>query len=965
MAYFIVIGTNNDVECVVDEIKNAHLQRNVVTSGCIHTEGDDKYYRWDVYNEQGRKIIENDDPITLHDALTNQIAHFRTLLPDDVVPNVFLISSCFDSGESDSLLTMYEELCQIGGATLGGLHVDIVLVGYDLSKSDDVTKRPHWRMLESLRGLGVQNRFHTNVLYLNNIDYMGAATNVDSRLLGRFLCHWSNMVSTSGYDPKSTVLSKVYSIGMSEYQYDFRDLNDFFKLSAEERLLDRTLNSEPSPATQTLLDYNYYKRIDLALPWLDGLCTIQDAWSSYCSTPWDPSRCLADNPYSVSRQEQEIAAYLNSFLALYVAQEERIISDLNTTIVRLQSEQSALAESLSVEEGAPLSAESLEVQGRILQLQDEINSLYTRVKVHRENITNNTYSDADAFHTNYGTSENITEEDELRYASNYARVGSLIEYLKSNEGINVMRTAVERATLGDQLPQPYPAMALANVGRAVPNELSQEQTPSLSAADEGNMEELAQRTGCLTWFIGLFKSEPETNSAPVIQTFNASSPITSETRISLIEGLNRSVAELRRVDEIRDWWRTLCRLVDKYKARRAECILQMDGETNINGDRIDGREGYLPKSYRKSVSLIDMDKVRMFREGDPYYRSMIGRFMDRWFDSTIPETSRMTMPELIKHQVLDPLVGKFHTLSWDGSNPFVNEQISDREMHAYIDHCIRHSKPFVEYVRIQETNLSSNLNIAFYSNCPNIPDDANVFRNRYEVPVESINPVFQKDFLNSLCVVQVLDIPEHIDALKDFKPRRDAELSRLRSDITAEITSIVGKADTVEAKARVIYDWICDNIVYDTTMQIFDAETCWRTRRGVCKAYCELFCYMAESVGLTADIVSGKTKTPKGTVATDSHAWIFVYTNAYDGLLIDPTWGAGSVCDGKFVKNEDNSTWFNVSPYWMAFSHFPDQKYWTKLDIDITETQFRALPYHLPSNDNDGKDVLFETLAHL
>ena len=962
MAYFIVIGTNNDVECVVDEIKNSHLQHNVVTSGCVRTEGETKYYHWDVFNEQGHRINENNDPGALHDALTNQIAHFRTLIPDNVVPNVFIISRCFDADEGETLHMVYEELCQIGGATLGGLLVDVVLVGYDLNKPEDVTQRPHWRVLESLRGLGVQHRFHTNILYLNNMDYMGAATNVDSQLLGRFLCNWSKMVSSGGHDPKATVNSKVYSIGMSEYQYDFRDLNDFFKLSAEERLLDRTLNSEPSPATRTLLNYNYYKKIDLSLPWLDGLCAIQDSWNSYCSTPWNPSRTLADNPYSVSRQEQEIASYLNLFLRMYIAQESRAITSLNSSIARLQSEQNILAESISESGEDSDPAELIEIQGRIFQLQEEINELQTRIKVHRENIANNTYSDADAFHTNFGTTESITEEEELRYASNYARVGSLIEYLKSSEGINIMRKAVERATMQDELPQPYPSMALANMGRAVPQEVASDQIPGLPVSNEVNHEELAQRSGCLAWFAELFKSGNEANSVVVAPQSEVTTPISEETRVYLNEAIYRSVSELKRVDDIREWWRALCRLVEKHKARRAECILKMDGEKNLNGDYLAGREGYCPNFHRKSVSIIEMDKVRAFRDGNPYYKTMIGKFLDRWFDSTMPESSRMTMPQLIKHQVLDPLVGKYHTLTWDGSNPFVTEEISDSQMHEYIELCIRHSKPFVEYVRIQDTNISSNLNIGFYSNNPNIPDEANVFRNKYELSVDSINPVFLKDFVNSLCVVQVLDIPQHIDSLKDFKPRRDAELSRLRSDITSVATSIIGNAETVEDKAEAIYKWICDNIVYDTTMQIFDVETCWRTRRGVCRAYCELFCYMAESVGLTADIVTGVTKSSDGVISTEKHAWIFVYIGAYDGLLIDPTWGAGSVCDGRFVKKEDNSTWFNVSPYWMVFSHYPDQEYWTKLDIGLTEAQFRALPYHSPSNDSDGKDVLFEKM---
>ena len=969
MAYFIVIGTNNDVKGVVDEIKHAHLQHNVITSGCIHSEGEDKYYHWDVFNEQGHKTKENNEPIALHDALTNQIAHFKTLLPDDVIPNVFILSKCFDAEESDTLHMVYEELCQIGGATLCGIQVDIVLIGYDLKRSDDVTQRPHWRVLESLRGLAVQNHFHTNILYINNMDYMGAATNVDSRVLGKFLCHWSKMVCSGGYDPKATVNSNVYSIGMSEHQYDFRDLNDFFKLSAEERLLDRTLYGTPSSDTQALLDFNYYKKIDLGFPWIDGLCTIQNSWKGYCSTDWDSSKSLSDNPYSLSRQEQEIASYLNKFLSLYNILENREIAQINSEIAEIQTEIEALSENLKSLEDQDDQAEYDSAKEKISHLQSEIDEKHKCIKKHEENIQRNTFFDADTFYTNFGTVQCITEEDELNYNSNHATVGRMIEYLKSYDGITVMREAIDRAVVEDVLPQPYPAKAISNVGRAVETELAPDHIPVLPISGEPIMEsdELSKRPGCLAWFVGLFKKgsndEPQTIvSEPVAKEYTS---INADTKKFLTESLNRAVSELKRVDDIRGWWTDLCQLIDKHKMRIAECIFNMDGEKNINGDYLNGREGYRPKSHRKSVSLIEMDKVRIFRDNDSYYKQMVGKFLDRWFNSTIQVDARMTMPELIKHQVLDPLVGRFHTLKWDGNNPFVDEEISDKQMHDYIDHDIRHSKPFVEYVRIQDSNVGSNLNVGFFSNNPNIPVDANVFRSKYQVGSNSINPVYLEDFPNSLCVIQVMDIPDHIDSLKDFKPRRDAELSRLRTDITAEVTSIIGNAVTIEEKARAIYDWICDNIAYDTTMQIFDAETCWKTRRGVCRAYCELFCHMAEIAGLTADIVSGKIKTPDGKVAEDKHAWIFVYTHAYEGLLIDPTWGAGAICDGKFIKSNDKSMWFNISPYWMAFSHFPDQDYWTKLDINITEGQFESLPYLVPSNDSDGKDVLFESLSKL
>ena len=210
-----------------------------------------------------------------------------------------------------------------------------------------------------------------------------------------------------------------------------------------------------------------------------------------------------------------------------------------------------------------------------------------------------------------------------------------------------------------------------------------------------------------------------------------------------------------------------------------------------------------------------------------------------------------------------------------------------------------------------------------------------------------------------------MDIPDHVEALKDFKPRRETALSNMHTDIKAKVTTIIedANANTVEEKARAIYNWICENISYDTTKQIHDAETCYKNRRGVCQAYCELFCYMAEATGLTAEVITGITKDAKGTISEEKHSWIYVYTHAYDGMLIDPTWGAGAVNGVKYVKSEDNSSWFNVSPYRMIFSHFPDQHYWSKLDITITEEQFKNLPLVKMSNESDMKDFLFECIS--
>lgn len=975
MAYFIVIGTGNDVKDVVDGIKDSHLQHNIVTSGCIVTKGEGLFYHWDIFNEKGDKTNGDNGPIDLHDALTNQISQFKTLIPEGAIPNVFIVSTCFDEAESDNLQMVYKELSEIGGAVLLGLQIDIILLGYDLQKSTDVTLRPHWNILKSIRGLGNQGQFNTNILYINNMDYNGAATNVDARTLCKFLCNWSKMVCANN-NPKAFVQNKVYSIGMSEHQYDFRDLNEFFTLAAEERLLDRTLNSDPSSDTQKLLDTNYYKKIDLANRWIDGICKIQSDWESYCATEWNTSVPLASNAYSLSRQEHELASYLNSYLQLYIAQEQREIDRLNGKIYEKEAEIAKLSDSDDTEneilEGENLEDDST-TDEHTEKLKNEICNLQTQIRKHEANIARNTFLDADAFNASFGNSVLLTDEDEELYNENREKVMGLIDYVKSVEGINTMREAVNRATSKDSLPQSYPDAAVQNIGFVVPrtdaiSTTGAPTTPPESNSGSSATEEQKERTGCLSAFLGIFKRKSEatiehhdTQEQP--SDIPCTAPIDSITAQDLIQKLNNCVNALKKADDVRHWWTNLCDTIEKDQKRQEECLLKMNGEKDLNGRYLPGKEGYYPPRHRKSTSLIDMDKVRTYRDNDKYYLTNLGKFLSRWFDAENKPENRMTMRELIKHQILDPLVGRWHTLKWDGTNPFVDENITDEQMHKYIEHDTKESKPFVEYVRLQEDNLTTALNIQFFSNNPNIPNNGPEFRQKYTLGAQNIGPVYLDDFVNSLCVVQVMDIPNHIDSIKDFKPKRETKLSPLHANIVETTLAAVGQAVTIEDKARAIYNWICDNIAYDTTKHIYDANTCWNTKRGVCQAYCELFCYMADIVGLTAEIIAGKTKNHKGEISEESHAWIMVYKHQYEAMLIDPTWGAGSVDGNHFVRSKDNSSWFNVSPYWMIFTHLPEKQEWTLLDIDVAEEQFRALPFELPQQTPNGKDYLFEMLT--
>ena len=163
------------------------------------------------------------------------------------------------------------------------------------------------------------------------------------------------------------------------------------------------------------------------------------------------------------------------------------------------------------------------------------------------------------------------------------------------------------------------------------------------------------------------------------------------------------------------------------------------------------------------------------------------------------------------------------------------------------------------------------------------------------------------------------------------------DYSQLSAGITENCTTKLQQAEA-------IYKWLCRNIAYDTDKVIRDADTCFDRKKGVCQAYCELFYRLAEPLNLSTIIVSGKTKNDDGSIPEIGHAWLIVDIGEYH-IFIDPTWGAGYCDDDNvFHFNENDMSWFNVNPYWMIFTHFPDDTNYQMLETPIDLETFKRLP---------------------
>lgn len=101
-------------------------------------------------------------------------------------------------------------------------------------------------------------------------------------------------------------------------------------------------------------------------------------------------------------------------------------------------------------------------------------------------------------------------------------------------------------------------------------------------------------------------------------------------------------------------------------------------------------------------------------------------------------------------------------------------------------------------------------------------------------------------------------------------------------------------------RAKEIYEFVAKNITYDVEKLENDlfklsdsALKTLKTKSGVCQDYAFLNVALLRAAGIESHYISGR-----GNLAR--HAWVEANING-EWVLMDPTWGAGYLKDGKFV----------------------------------------------------------------
>jgi hypothetical protein len=156
-------------------------------------------------------------------------------------------------------------------------------------------------------------------------------------------------------------------------------------------------------------------------------------------------------------------------------------------------------------------------------------------------------------------------------------------------------------------------------------------------------------------------------------------------------------------------------------------------------------------------------------------------------------------------------------------------------------------------------------------------------------------------------------------------------------------------------RAWSIFIWIGDRIAYDVDAYLagrvrdsgVTAEDVLKRRVTVCDGFAILFNALARAAGLEVVVVEGYAKAygvPEYAVfSSTNHAWNLVMLDGH-WQVIDPTWGAGYVSQGRYTKQLD-TVYFLGHADELKFTHWPIDANWRQvMGLTLTKNQFEAQP---------------------
>ena len=206
------------------------------------------------------------------------------------------------------------------------------------------------------------------------------------------------------------------------------------------------------------------------------------------------------------------------------------------------------------------------------------------------------------------------------------------------------------------------------------------------------------------------------------------------------------------------------------------------------------------------------------------------------------------------------------------------------------------------------------------------------------------------------CVVLLSAPAATMDARVNAVPKSLMEKVFLEPEETlpAVVASLMSGSSGTAARVKVLHDWICNNIAYDTVVFTDrwmeaakqDYVTVLKKKKAVCSGYTNLMNQMCRLAGIESIGINGWSKGfgYEGNVDGQlNHSWNAVKIgNRWQ--LVDVTWDAG-YCDwGYFVKHY-STQWLYRSPREFLYSHLPEQDEYQYYTPVVSKEQFVQEPY--------------------
>lgn len=184
------------------------------------------------------------------------------------------------------------------------------------------------------------------------------------------------------------------------------------------------------------------------------------------------------------------------------------------------------------------------------------------------------------------------------------------------------------------------------------------------------------------------------------------------------------------------------------------------------------------------------------------------------------------------------------------------------------------------------------------------------------------------------------------------KPMRSSssgpEYFRIPDSLTYDVPSIAtyinSTCSTQADKAKAIFTWMADQIIYETGYnearkddpELIDYVL--KNKKGVCAHYAALYNACANSCGIKTYVIHGYIQQ-NGAVPERGHAWVVSEIES-EWYPMDPTWGAGGLSEDNQYKKQLDLNHFMCNPQWFVRTHMPLDPMWQLMEYPITHAEF-------------------------